>query len=83
MGKEEYGKKCFIHGRKPLHFLQSRKAKSAKVDNLEKADYVWINQNFKLDRLAILDKNIVERTKKEGIEVYKNKKTGTEVYKIS
>lgn len=73
----------FMAGSHCISYNLERQTVPTKVDNLEKADYVWINQNFKLDRLAILDKNIVEITKKEGIEVYKNKKTGTEVYKIS
>lgn len=51
-------------------------------ENLQKADYVWVNQNFRLDRLSIFnDKQLNMLQSLSYPVVYSNKETGTIVHK--
>ncbi len=50
---------------------------------LGKADYAFVNQNFKLDRLAIFGDGLLSEIKVKGTAVYNNNKTKTMVYKIN
>ena len=50
-------------------------------ENIGEADYIWINQNFKLDRVSILDDATLKLIQSKNYKVaYSNKKTGTIVY---
>ncbi|MBI2655704.1 glycosyltransferase family 39 protein [Candidatus Woesearchaeota archaeon] len=50
-------------------------------ENLKKSDYVWINQNFWLDRRSILDDNSLKAIQSKKYKlVYSDKETGTEIY---
>jgi|TARA_Y100000310_G_scaffold336415_1_gene420892 4-amino-4-deoxy-L-arabinose transferase-like glycosyltransferase len=50
-------------------------------ENLNKADYIWVNQNFKLDKRSVLDESSLNSIESENYkEVYSNKKTGTLIY---
>lgn len=52
-------------------------------DNIKKADYIWVNQNFKLDAYSILDENTLKDIVSRNYKVaYSNKKTGTTIYQI-
>ena len=52
-------------------------------ENFNKADYIWVNQNFKLDRRSILDKNRLKSVQSKGYKiVYSNINTGTIVYAV-
>tara|TARA_Y100000031_G_C7978986_1_gene273845 strand:- start:65 stop:550 length:486 start_codon:yes stop_codon:yes gene_type:complete len=53
-----------------------------KANNLEKSDYIFVNQNFKLDRKTIIDNNLLSEIKGKSQIIYKNDKTKTEIYKI-
>ena len=52
-------------------------------DNLKKADYIWTNQNFWLDRRSILDESSLNSIKSKNEIAYSNKETGTTIYKIT
>ena len=51
------------------------------TENLEKADYIWVNQNFKLDRRSIFEKQNLDLLQSKNYNVaYRNQKTGTIIY---
>ena len=55
----------------------------ANDENLNKADYIWVNQNFKLDRRSILDQNELKSVQSKGYNIaYSNSNTGTIVYDV-
>ncbi len=49
--------------------------------NLDKADYVWVNQNFRLEPGSIVGQDALQQIERGFVPVYENKKTGTFVYK--
>lgn len=50
-------------------------------ESLKRADYVWINQNFKLDRISILDDSALKSLQSKNYRIaYSNKETGTVIY---
>ncbi len=48
--------------------------------NLDKADYVWVNQGFRLEPVSIVEPEILQRIRKDFAPVYENNLTGTAVY---
>ena len=53
----------------------------ANDESLKKADYVWVNQNFALDKRSILDEQSLKIVQAKNFNVvYSNKKTGTTIY---
>lgn len=49
--------------------------------SLNKADYIWINQNFKLDKRSIFNEAKLKQIQSRNYNlVYSNKKTGTLIY---
>ena len=56
---------------------------SPTTENLGKADFIWINQGFKLDRHSILDEQTLKSMQSKNYKlVYSNKKTGASIYNI-
>ena len=52
-------------------------------ENINKADYIWVNQNFKLDAYSILNEHALNTIRSRNYKVaYSNKKTGTAIYQI-
>lgn len=52
-------------------------------ENIKKADYAWVNQNFALDRRSILNDDDLKLTQPQiSSVVYSNKDTGTTIYRI-
>lgn len=49
--------------------------------NLEKVDYVWVNQGFRVEPVSIVEPDVLDRIESDFTPVYENKKTGTVVYK--
>jgi len=73
----------FIISGQCISYNIERQTLSPEIINLENADYVWVNQDFRLERMSILDKDFIEELDKRNAElVYENKKTKTRVYKI-
>src|SRR3989339_109271 len=53
------------------------------VENIKKADYVWINQNFALDRRSVLNDSDLKLVQLQNSGIaYSNKDTGTTIYRI-
>lgn len=74
----------FLIGSQCIPFHLDRKAvfPSLSIDTNE-YDYVWVNQQFKLEPQSILSKEQLYKIKSKKLEmVYKNKKTKTEIYKL-
>ena len=47
-------------------------------------DYIWVNQNFKLDKRSILSKEHLQEIESKNKElIYQNQKTSTKIYKIT
>jgi len=79
-GKDE----LFMTGSQCISYNIERQTVSPEISNLERADYIWVNQDFKLDRRAILSKDIIQQLNQKNSElIYENKETGTKVYKIN
>jgi hypothetical protein len=72
----------FLTGSQCISYNMGRQTAAPETDNLEKADYVFANQNFRLDRMAILSPAIAKKLD-ENKKVYENKETGTRIYKIT
>ncbi|MBW2977071.1 glycosyltransferase family 39 protein [Candidatus Woesearchaeota archaeon] len=74
----------FMTGGQCISYNIERQTISPEINNLEKADYIWVNQNFSLDRRSVLNTEIIQRLNKDKMELaYENKKTGTKIYKIA
>ena len=72
----------FLAGGQCVPFHIGRSAVSFSHTSKRDYEYVWINQNFALDRRSILDEGQLkelEQTRKE--RVYSSQRTGTAVYK--
>lgn len=55
----------------------------ANNENLNKTDYLWVNQNFALDRRSMLNNDELNLVQSQNPTlVYSNKETGTAVYQI-
>ncbi len=52
-------------------------------ENIEKADYIWVNQNFRLDPRSILNQELLKSVEDSSEIIYKNTETGTTIYKVS
>ena len=49
--------------------------------DLSKADYVWVNQAFRLEPISIVEPEVLQKVEKDFVPVYESNKTGTVVYK--
>jgi len=52
------------------------------IKNLEKAEFVFINQDFRLDTRTIIDEKLLSEIKDNSDLVYSNSRTKTEIYKL-
>ncbi len=79
-GKDE----LIIPGVQCLSYHTKRGALPGAVENIKKADYVWVNRNFNLERRSIASNEILKAVQENSYKkVYENKKTGTAIYKIT
>ena len=79
-GKDE----LFMTGSQCISYNIERQTVGSEISNLEKADYIWVNQDFKLDRTALLSENIIQELGSDDIKLaYENKETDTKVYKTN
>ena len=72
----------FIANGQCIPYNIERTSVYANEENLKKADYVWVNQEFGLDRRSVLDEktlDVIEGNQKLKV-VYSNNKTKTKVY---
>jgi len=72
----------FMAGGQCIPYNTHRQTLYPNTQNIEKADYVFVNQNFKLDRRTIIDDDLLSEIKSTGDLIYDNEKTKTEIYKI-
>ena len=73
----------FITSGQCISYNIERQTLSPEISSLENADYVWVNQDFRLERMSILRQDFIGELDKrnEGL-VYENKETKTKVYEI-
>lgn len=73
----------FVSGSQCISYNINRQTASPNINNIKEADYVFVNQNFKLDRMAILEANTFQSLDKGNAKLsYENKATGSKVYRI-
>lgn len=73
----------FMAGGQCLSYNMDRFTLSNNIENIDKVDYIWVNQDFKLDPRSILSKSEIDKVKSTKADVvYENKKTNTIIYKI-
>lgn len=72
----------FLTGGQCISYNIERQTTHPEVSNMEKADYVWVNQDFGLERTSLLNQDVIKELDKNAEEVYKNKETNTKIYKI-
>ena len=73
----------FLSESQCLSYNINRQSLSPLSDNIKKVDYVFTNQDFKIDNRITLDDDVLNNIKFNSILVYKNQKTNTKIYKIS
>lgn len=72
-----------LAGGQCLSYKFDRQTLSPKLENIDNVDYIWINQNFRLDPKAIVQENILLKIKENNYKlVYENKQTSTIIYKV-
>lgn len=73
----------FMAGGQCLSYYLNRQTLYPSEKNIAKLDYVWINQNFRLDKRSILDGNLLKIVEDNKLTiVYQNNRTKTTIYKI-
>ena len=66
-----------------LSYNFDRQTLMPKIENIGRADYIWVNQKFKLDKRAIINENILAETKEDNYKkIYENRKTSTIIYRF-
>ena len=49
--------------------------------DLSKADYAWVNQNFRLEPISVIEPDVLQKVQQDFAPVYESNKTGTFIYK--
>lgn len=74
----------FIANGQCVPYNIERKSFYASEENARGADYIWVNQDFALDRVSALDENTLRSIRSKNYRIaYYNRETGTTIYKIS
>ncbi len=73
----------FIVSGQCISYNIERQTLSPEIVNFEDADYVWVNQNFRLESMSILGQEFLDELDKRNAKlVYDNKKTKTRIYEV-
>ena len=73
----------FVAGGQCLSYNLNRFTINPTEENLNKADYIWVNQNFRLDMRSILGEQTLKLIQSKNYKiVYFSKATGTVIYRI-
>lgn len=72
----------FLTGSQCISYDIGRQTISPSLSNLYAADYAFVNQDFRLDRLALFDGAVLSAIKGNGRIVYSSEKTKTAIYKL-
>lgn len=82
--KDNTGKNSiFMTGSQCISYHISRQTASPQTNNIKNADYAFVSQDFRLDRRALIEDDLLSEVKKNGKLDYSNEKTDTQIYKIS
>ena len=66
-----------------MSFYLDRPTLWPKQENLEKADYAFVNQEFSVDKTRVkTPEDILAEIKKDGKIVYNNEQTKTTIYSL-
>ena len=71
----------FVANGQCIPYNIERESLYANDESMRKADYVWVNQNFLLDKRSIFDEQSLKDLQARNYNaIYSNKKTGTVIY---
>ncbi|MBI1935542.1 glycosyltransferase family 39 protein [Candidatus Woesearchaeota archaeon] len=71
----------FAAGGQCLSYNLNRFTLNPTEENINNADYIWVNQNFRLDMRSILDESSLKSLQSKNYRIaYLNKGTGTVIY---
>lgn len=81
---ENTGKNAiFITESQCISYNIKRQTFTQATGNLEKADYIYVNQNFKLDKLTLMNEQMLKFIESNKYKIaYANNKTGTIIYNV-
>ena len=73
----------FIVGGQCVSYHMDRTSLAPSELKTNNYDYIWVNQNFRLDKRSVLSKEHVQEIENKNMElVYENQKTETKIYKL-
>jgi hypothetical protein len=72
----------FLSGSQCISYYIARQTVKPEIENLESANYAFVNQDFKVDRLCMLNNEMLSEIKTKGKIIYRNEETKTEAYKF-
>ena len=82
--KANTNKEAVLLGYQCLSYNSNKFSIIPRPENIKKADYIFVNENFKLEGRSIVKDDILDTIKEEDFEKsYNNPKTGTIIYKTS
>lgn len=72
-----------LAGGQCLAYKFDRQTLIPKMEDIGKADYIWVNQNFRLDPKVMVNGSILLKIEERNYKkAYENKQTGTIIYKV-
>jgi len=72
----------FMAGGQCISYNIDRQTVEPNTNNLKKSDYIFINQNFRLDKRTQVDNTLLSEIRKKSDIVYINEITQTEIYRL-
>lgn len=72
-----------LAGGQCLAYKFDRQTLTPKMEYIGKADYIWLNQNFRLDTKALINGSVLLKIEERNYKkAYENKQTGTIIYGV-
>jgi len=82
--KANTNKEAVLLGYQCISYNTNRFSIIPHPENIKKADYIFVNEEFKLEPRSIVNAEILKTIKEKNFkEVYQNQETGTAIYKTS
>ena len=72
----------FMVGGQCIGYNVNRQTSWPSEENIEKSDYIWINQNFMLDKRSILEEKLIKKIEEKSEIIYNNDNTKTKIYRV-
>lgn len=72
----------FFAGGQCISYNINRQTQYPFMDNIQKTNYAFVNQDFNLDNKVFMDEDTLDEVRDKGEIIYENKKTKTKIYKF-